>query len=183
MFNNRPVNQDARASNARSYFFVCLVTMTTVVYLGCSQVETTSDPAESPQKEVSADQPKIQKDNDPGAMLDLKNLAAKNELFRWSLEFESKSVGHLYVFNEEDFEFPYAMDLPSQSKQSRQKYLEWIPSFYEGNIISSGWNSNAKKRIGDLKSKTVASYFNVIGRVIAAECPRTMEFEKSLRLI
>jgi len=99
----------------------------------------------------------------------LETIAAENELFRWSLEIESKAEGGLYAMSEEDFEIPYSKDLANQEKQTREKYSAWIPSFYKGNLISSGWDKNAKKFIGKLESKIVNRHFNVIGRVIAAE--------------
>ena len=99
----------------------------------------------------------------------LETIAAENELFRWSLEIESKSEGGLYAMSEEDFEIPYSIDLANQEKQSREKYSAWIPSFYKGNLISSGWDNNVKDFIGKLESKIVNRHFNVIGRVIAAE--------------
>ena len=67
----------------------------------------------SSKKEVLPDQPAIQKNNDPDEMLVLETLATKNELFRWSLEIESKAEKGLYAFEEEDFELPYSLDMPN----------------------------------------------------------------------
>ena len=169
MSKKSPVNRNTRPSSAGSLFLVCLMSVATVACFGCSGKETSSGSMGSSKKEVLPDQPAIQKNNDPDEMLVLETLATKDELFRWSLEIESKAEKGLYAFKEEDFEFPYSLDMPNQGKQSMKDYMGWIPSFYDGNLLSSGWNSNAKERVGDLESKTVTSHFNVIGRVIAAE--------------
>lgn len=108
----------------------------------------------------------------------LESLAANNELFLWSCEVESKSEGGLYVSKLKDFKMPYSMDKVNQAKQSWKDYSDWIPSFYNGNMISSGWNAKAKKQIGDLKSKTVERHFNIVGRVIAAEWAKDNDVRK-----
>jgi hypothetical protein len=64
---------------------------------------------------------------------------------------------------------PYANDKANQGKQGWDEYAEFIPNFYNGTFYATGWNANAKERIGDLKSVAVNKHFNVIGRVIAAE--------------
>ena len=99
----------------------------------------------------------------------LETIAAENELFRWSLEIESARSNGLYVANARDFKKPYSNDAVNKKKQNWKSYSEWIPKFYDGYLFSAGWTSNANEKIGNLNSESINQYFNVIGRVVAAE--------------
>ena len=91
MSKKSPVSRNTRPSSSGSLFLVCLMSVAAVACFGCSGKETSSGSMGSSKKEVLPDQPAIQKNNDPDEMLVLETLATKNELFRWSLEIESKA--------------------------------------------------------------------------------------------
>ncbi len=78
-----------------------------------------------------------------------------------------------YAPIQSDFRPEYDRDRVNRRVQTWIEYWGWIKSFYDGNVLSSGWSKQARATVGSVKSKTrqkeLIDLFNNLGKRISME--------------
>ena len=78
-----------------------------------------------------------------------------------------------YIPNAEDFRPEYERDRANQKVQTWNEYWGWITSFYNGNILSSGWTRGARATVdvveSGTKQKELIKLANLLGKTISSE--------------
>jgi hypothetical protein len=78
-----------------------------------------------------------------------------------------------YSPDERDFRPEYNRDAANQAKQSWDKYWSWIGTYYDGNLLSSGWTKESQDLLKGVKSEPtrdeLRASLNHLGRRLAAE--------------